>query len=280
MSELEKNLACDRQKKEIIDYCQQQDNIERDAIAKARRDEAALIGTSVKRLDTCHHETLIIPCLRDDPNTSDDTKDLELQSNKCEVTHNFNLSSHSSSIKPKRLRPAPPWKRDLQTNTISHAYLYPCLLVFQDDWDVIGPIIEKQIPQYVQGAEAFPSLKQMYEKVIKAFTSGRSYSWRFKNLGLVDALKAIMSPEKIEAAIFQNLEKVTSRSVYSAADKVANALRFGVKVGGKPVDWYRIDSNRDGGSSSSVSAVESAIIGITEEEAASVLAVLLVGEAA
>ncbi|CAB5385498.1 unnamed protein product [Rhizophagus irregularis] len=54
MSELEKNLACDRQKKEIIDYCQQQDNIERDAIAKARRDEAALIGTSVKRLDTCH----------------------------------------------------------------------------------------------------------------------------------------------------------------------------------------------------------------------------------
>ncbi|POG65225.1 hypothetical protein GLOIN_2v1844853 [Rhizophagus irregularis DAOM 181602=DAOM 197198] len=135
--------------------------------------------------------------------------------------------------------------------------IFKGLLVFQDDWDVIGPIIEKQIPQYVQGAEAFPSLKQMYEKVIKAFTSGRSYSWRFKNLGLVDALKAIMSPEKIEAAIFQNLEKVTSRSVYSAADKVANALRFG-----------------------GVSAVESAIIGITEEEAASVLAVLLVGEAA
>ncbi|EXX79691.1 hypothetical protein RirG_003150 [Rhizophagus irregularis DAOM 197198w] len=46
--------------------------------------------------------------------------------------------------------------------------IFKGLLVFQDDWDVIGPIIEKQIPQYVQGAEAFPSLKQMYEyKYIK-----------------------------------------------------------------------------------------------------------------
>ncbi|CAB5396389.1 unnamed protein product [Rhizophagus irregularis] len=230
MSELEKNLACDRQKKEIIDYCQQQDNIERDAIAKARRDEAALIGTSVKRL------TPVI-----------------------------------SSIKPKRLRPAP-------APTALEAGPSNGLLVFQEEWDVIGPVIEKQIPQYVQGAEAFPSLKQMYEKVIK-LSLQETYSWRFKNLGLLDALKAIMSPEKIEAAVFQNLEKVTSSAVYSAADKEANALRFGVKVGGKPVDWYRIDSNRDGVAVQveGVSAVESAIIGITEEEAASVLAVLLVG---
>ncbi|CAB4401857.1 unnamed protein product [Rhizophagus irregularis] len=44
---------------------------------------------------------------RDDPNTSDDTKDLELRPNKRDVTYNFNLSSHNSSIKPKRLRPAP-----------------------------------------------------------------------------------------------------------------------------------------------------------------------------
>ncbi|PKB99151.1 hypothetical protein RhiirA5_430201 [Rhizophagus irregularis] len=220
MSELEKNLACDRQKKEIIDYCQQQDNIKRDAIAKARRDEAALIGTSVKRLDTCH---VAAQCLT-------------------------------------------------FTTNIFHENM--------DDWDVIGSIIEKQIPQYVQGAEAFPSLKQMYEKVIKAFTSGRSYSWRFKNLGLVDALKAIMSPEKIEAAVFQNLEKVTSSAVYSAADKVANALRFGVKVGGKPVEiGIELIATEMGVAAQveGVSAVESAIIGITEEEAASVLAVLLVG---
>ncbi|CAB4443160.1 unnamed protein product [Rhizophagus irregularis] len=161
--------------------------------------------------------------------------------------------------------------------------IFKGLLVFQDDWDVIGPIIEKQIPQYVQGAEAFPSLKQMYEKVIKAFSSGRNYSWRFKNLGLTDALKAIMSPEKIEAAVFQNLEKVTSSAVYEAAYKVANALRFGVKVGGKPVEiGIELIATEMGVAAQveGVSAVESAIIGITEEEAASVLAVLLVGEAA
>ncbi|PKY57435.1 hypothetical protein RhiirA4_478494 [Rhizophagus irregularis] len=113
--------------KEIIDYCQQQDNIEHDAIE-------ALIGTSVKRLDTCHvaaqcltfttnifHENMVKFTEKKarnvdntvrqkklhDPNISDDTKDLELRPNKCEVTHNFNLSSHSSSIKPKRLHPAP-----------------------------------------------------------------------------------------------------------------------------------------------------------------------------
>ncbi|PKY57437.1 hypothetical protein RhiirA4_549651 [Rhizophagus irregularis] len=153
--------------------------------------------------------------------------------------------------------------------------IFKGLLVFQDDWDVIGPIIEKQIPQYVQGAEAFPSLKQMYEKVIKAFSSGRNYSWRFKNLGLTDALKAIMSPEKIEAAVFQNLEKVTSSAVYEAAYKVANALRFG-EIGIELIATEMgVAAQVEG-----VTAVESAIIGITEEEAASVLAVLLVGEAA
>ncbi|CAB4390887.1 unnamed protein product [Rhizophagus irregularis] len=125
--------------------------------------------------------------------------------------------------------------------------IFKGLLVFQEEWDVIGPVIEKQIPQYVQG--------------------------------LLDALKAIMSPEKIEAAVFQNLEKVTSSAVYSA-DKEANALRFGVKVGGKPVEiGIELIATEMGVAVQveGVSAVESAIIGITEEEAASVLAVLLVG---
>ncbi|PKC73027.1 hypothetical protein RhiirA1_437875 [Rhizophagus irregularis] len=52
----------DRRRQEIlqIDHCQQQDNIERDTIAKARKEEAALLGTSVKRLDT---RCVAIDCL-------------------------------------------------------------------------------------------------------------------------------------------------------------------------------------------------------------------------
>ncbi|PKC05799.1 hypothetical protein RhiirA5_420442 [Rhizophagus irregularis] len=91
----------------------------------------------------------------------------------------------------------------------------------------------------------------------------------FKNLGLVDAIKTYDST-KIEQAVFRNIEKLTSKAMYSVTDKVANALSYGVKVGGRPVgaDYYRNDNSRDG----IAAGVEAEIIGITEEEAASVLA--------
>ncbi|PKY54693.1 hypothetical protein RhiirA4_502062 [Rhizophagus irregularis] len=166
MSELGKKLARDRRRQEIqIDHCQQQDNIERDAIAKARKEEAALLGTSVKRLDTrcvaidrltstadIFHENMVkftekkainadnIKCQkklrnemnkfldsfkrsirqaapRDDPNTSDDTKDLELRLNKRDVTilislHIIARSNPNGSVLLQYLLIIP-WKRDL-----------------------------------------------------------------------------------------------------------------------------------------------------------------------
>jgi hypothetical protein len=88
--------------------------------------------------------------------------------------------------------------------------------------------MEKYIPQYVKGAESFPQLKLLYEKVLRAFSSGNNYGWRFKNFGLVEAFKTF-DQVKIEEAVFKNIAKLTSNAVYSAADKVANALRYGGK---------------------------------------------------
>ncbi|CAB4422437.1 unnamed protein product [Rhizophagus irregularis] len=129
--------------------------------------------------------------------------------------------------------------------------------------------MEKQIPQYVKGAESFSQLKQLYGKALRALSVGWNYVFRFKNLGLVDAIKTFDST-KIEQAVFRNIEKLTSKAVYnSVTDKVANALRYGLKL-----EEDQNDNSRDGIAAGveGVPAVEAAIIGITEEEAASVLA--------
>ncbi|CAB4404448.1 unnamed protein product [Rhizophagus irregularis] len=52
--------------------------------------------------------------------------------------------------------------------------IFKDILVFQNDWDVVGPFMERQIPQYVQGAESFTQLKQLYEKALRAFSSGKN----------------------------------------------------------------------------------------------------------
>ncbi|CAB4432016.1 unnamed protein product [Rhizophagus irregularis] len=155
------------------------------------------------------------------------------------------------------------------------------ILLFQKDWDVVGPFMERQIPQFVKGAESFSGLKVLYGKALFALSSGSRFSWRFKNLGLIDAIKTFDSV-KIEQAVFRNIEKLTSNAVFSAADKMANALRYGVKVGGKPVAVTIEMIAAEMGAAGQVEgagAVESAIVGITEEEAASAFAACLIAEA-
>ncbi|CAB4473947.1 hypothetical protein RhiirA5_500459 [Rhizophagus irregularis] len=156
--------------------------------------------------------------------------------------------------------------------------IFKDILVFQNDWDVIGPFMERQIPQYVQGAESFTQLKQLYGKALQAFSSGKNYAWRFKNLGLTDAIKTF-DATNIELAVFKNIEKLSSNAVYSLADKIANALRYGVKVGGKPVEVTIEMIASEMGVAAQVegaSAIESAIIGISEEEAVSALVACII----
>ncbi|RGB36247.1 hypothetical protein C1646_758375 [Rhizophagus diaphanus] len=156
--------------------------------------------------------------------------------------------------------------------------IFKDLLIRQYDWDVIGPFMERQIPQYVQGAESFPQLKQLYGKVLDVFRAGSNFSWRYKNIGLTDALKMYDASE-IELAVFRNLEKLSQNVVYDFAIKIENALRYGVKVGGKPVEITIEMVAEEMGAAAQVegaSAIESAIIGITEEEAVSVLAACII----
>ncbi|PKY61130.1 hypothetical protein RhiirA4_485701 [Rhizophagus irregularis] len=72
--------------------------------------------------------------------------------------------------------------------------------------------MEKQIPQYMKGAESFSQLKQLYGKALRALSVGWNYGFRFKNLGLVDSIKTFDST-KIEQAVFRNIEKLTSKAV-------------------------------------------------------------------
>ncbi|CAG8777274.1 16319_t:CDS:2, partial [Rhizophagus irregularis] len=112
--------------------------------------------------------------------------------------------------------------------------IFKDILMYQRDWDVIGPYMEIQIPQYVVGAETFSGLKQLYGNALKTFRTGRNSGWRFKDIGLTDALKAF-DPVKIEQAIFRSMDKLSSNAVYRLSDKIANALRYGVRVGGQPI---------------------------------------------
>ncbi|CAB4479933.1 unnamed protein product [Rhizophagus irregularis] len=58
----------------------------------------------------------------------------------------------------------------------------------------------------------------------------------FKNLGLVDAIKTYDST-KIEQAVFRNIEKLTSKAMYSVTDKLKLE---------EDHDYYRNDNSRDG----------------------------------
>uniref|UniRef100_U9TTA1 Uncharacterized protein n=1 Tax=Rhizophagus irregularis (strain DAOM 181602 / DAOM 197198 / MUCL 43194) TaxID=747089 RepID=U9TTA1_RHIID len=114
--------------------------------------------------------------------------------------------------------------------TTAESYAIPKIfknvLMYQRQWDKIGPFMEKQIPQYVKGAETFSGLKQLYGNALKTFRTGMSYGWRFKNIGLADALRTF-DIAKIEQAVFRNLDKLSTNAVYRLSDKIDNALRYG-----------------------------------------------------
>ncbi|CAB4490152.1 unnamed protein product [Rhizophagus irregularis] len=168
--------------------------------------------------------------------------------------------------------------------TTAESYAIPKIfknvLMYQRQWDKIGPFMEKQIPQYVKGAETFSGLKQLYGNALRTFRTGMSYGWRFKNIGLADALRTF-DIAKIEQAVFRNLDKLSTNAVYRLSDKIDNALRYGVRVGGKPVEVtiemiayeMGVTAQVEG-----VSAIDTAIIGISEEEAVSVLAAFVIAE--
>ncbi|CAB5396282.1 unnamed protein product [Rhizophagus irregularis] len=155
--------------------------------------------------------------------------------------------------------------------TTAESYAIPKIfknvLMYQRQWDKIGPFMEKQIPQYVKGAETFSGLKQLYGNALKTFRTGMSYGWRFKNIGLADALRTF-DIAKIEQAVFRIW---------------INCLRMQciVRVGGKPVEVtiemiayeMGVTAQVEG-----VSAIDTAIIGISEEEAVSVLAAFVIAE--
>ncbi|PKK67867.1 hypothetical protein RhiirC2_867581 [Rhizophagus irregularis] len=160
--------------------------------------------------------------------------------------------------------------------TTAESYAIPKIfknvLMYQRQWDKIGPFMEKQIPQYVKGAETFSGLKQLYGNALKTFRTGMSYGWRFKNIGLADALRTF-DIAKIEQAVFRNLDKLSTNAVYRLSDKIDNALRYGEVTIEMIAYEMGVTAQVEG-----VSAIDTAIIGISEEEAVSVLAAFVIAE--
>ncbi|PKC56405.1 hypothetical protein RhiirA1_446560 [Rhizophagus irregularis] len=160
--------------------------------------------------------------------------------------------------------------------TTAESYAIPKIfknvLMYQRQWDKIGPFMEKQIPQYVKGAETFSGLKQLYGNALRTFRTGMSYGWRFKNIGLADALRTF-DIAKIEQAVFRNLDKLSTNAVYRLSDKIDNALRYGEVTIEMIAYEMGVTAQVEG-----VSAIDTAIIGISEEEAVSVLAAFVIAE--
>ncbi|POG63651.1 hypothetical protein GLOIN_2v1845757 [Rhizophagus irregularis DAOM 181602=DAOM 197198] len=160
--------------------------------------------------------------------------------------------------------------------TTAESYAIPKIfknvLMYQRQWDKIGPFMEKQIPQYVKGAETFSGLKQLYGNALKTFRTGMSYGWRFKNIGLADALRTF-DIAKIEQAVFRNLDKLSTNAVYRLSDKIDNALRYGEVTIEMIAYEMGVTAQVEG-----VSSIYTAIIGISEEEAVSVLAAFVFAE--
>ncbi|PKY34200.1 hypothetical protein RhiirB3_475942 [Rhizophagus irregularis] len=160
--------------------------------------------------------------------------------------------------------------------TTAESYAIPKIfknvLMYQRQWDKIGPFMEKQIPQYVKGAETFSGLKQLYGNALRTFRTGMSYGWRFKNIGLADALRTF-DIAKIEQAVFRNLDKLSTNAVYRLSDKIDNALRYGEVTIEMIAYEMGVTAQVEG-----VSSINTAIIGISEEEAVSVLAACVFAE--
>ncbi|CAG8647787.1 3066_t:CDS:2, partial [Diversispora eburnea] len=160
--------------------------------------------------------------------------------------------------------------------------IFSNLLINNEAWELIGPLMESVLPTYVTASESYPAVHAMLSGNLEAFSEAMFLRGALMDAGIAQAFKTKIGTEftreQLQSVIANNLSGLDVAAVRSGIAKSTDAIWYGVEVGGETVTVSTETIVAESLAITAVegaAAVETAVVGFTAEEAIGIIIAIL-----
>ncbi|RHZ86085.1 hypothetical protein Glove_54g154 [Diversispora epigaea] len=160
--------------------------------------------------------------------------------------------------------------------------IFSSLLIESSTWDAIGPLMDSLLPSYVTASTTYPAVHAMLSGNLEAFSEALFSRGTLADAGIAEAFTSRMgtafTKESLMSAASNYLSGLDVAAVRSGITKATDAIWYGVEVAGETVAVTTETIVTESLAITAVEgavAVETAVVGLTAEEAIGIIIAIL-----